>query len=108
MLFSPLTVAILEINTVHAIFLKSFHSTKLFSDFVDCFMKYTHTHTNIYIYIVAILLKMFFNKDIHVFLKLGEWMVTHNDEKSHQEYRGLTFTVGLILIDFFSLWLISA
>lgn len=61
---------ILTINSYHkhAIFLKLFHTTQLFSDFVDCFMKYTHT----YIYIVAILLKISFIKDIHVFLKLGE------------------------------------
>ena len=35
-------------------------------------MKYAHTHTHTQTYIVAILLKISFNKDIHVFLKLGE------------------------------------
>lgn len=52
-------------------------------------------------YIYAVLIKISFNKDVHVFLKLGEWMVIYNDEEIHQGNRGLTFTPGLILIDFF-------
>ena len=52
---------------------------------------YIYRHTHI---VCSIIKNISFNKDVHVFLKLSEWMVTYNDEESHQGYRGLTSTVG--------------
>jgi hypothetical protein len=35
------------------------------------------------------------------FLKLEEWMRVYDNKESYQGDKGLSFTLGLILIDFF-------
>lgn len=57
-----------------------------------------------FIYYFAVLSKISFKIDVHIFLKLGEWIVIYNDEESHQGNGGLNFTPYLIFIDFFCDW----